>query len=67
MKVIDWSHLYIKYKGKWVALADDELTVIASGNSLDEAAQKAAKKGFKDPIFYSVPKKSAYFVGKVSK
>lgn len=64
---IDWTHIYKKYKGLWVALKDDEVTVISSGKTLDEAAQKAEKKGFKDPIFYSVPKKNTYFVGKISK
>lgn len=27
----DWTHLFEKYCGKWVALADDETTVVASG------------------------------------
>lgn len=67
MKAIDWTHIYTKYKGRWVALGDDEVTVISSGNSLDEAAEKAEKKGFKNPIFYSVPKKLTYFVGKTGK
>ncbi len=63
MKVIDWTHLYKNYKGKWVALKDDEVTVISSGKSLDEAAEKAEKKGFKNPIFYSVPNKQLPFIG----
>ena len=67
MRVIDWSPIYKKYKGKWVALKDDEVTVISSGESLDEAAEKAEEKGFKNPIFYSVPKKLTYFVGKIGK
>lgn len=45
---------------------DDEETVIASGKTLDEAAEKAEKKGFKNPIFWSVPKKLTYFVGKIN-
>lgn len=48
-----------------MALMDDEETVIASGKTLDEAAEKAEKKGFKNPIFWSVPKKLTYFVGKI--
>lgn len=67
MKAIDWTHLDKRYKGKWVALADDEVTVISSGKTLDEAAKKAEKKGFKNPIFYSVPEKLTYFVGKINK
>lgn len=64
---IDWTHIYKKYKGLWVALKDDEVTVISSGKTLDETAQKAEEKGFKNPIFYSVPKKFTYFVGKINK
>lgn len=67
MKVVDWSNLYKNYKGLWVALEDDEETVISSGKSLTEVAQEAKKKGFKNPIFYSVPEKETYFVGKISK
>ena len=67
MKAIDWTHLYKNYKGKWVALKDDEISVISSGSSLEEVAEKAEKKGFKNPIFYSVPKKLTYFIGKTSK
>jgi uncharacterized protein DUF5678 len=36
-KPIDWSHLYKNYRGKWVALADDEVTVLASGETAKEA------------------------------
>ena len=66
MKAFDWTHL-TKYKGKWVALADDEITVLASGKTLKETAQKAERKGYKNPIFYSVPEKLTYFVGKIIK
>lgn len=36
----------------WVALKDDEVTVISSGKTLDETANRAEKKGFKNPIFF---------------
>jgi hypothetical protein len=36
-KPIDWSHLYKNYRGKWVALANDEVAVLASGESGKEA------------------------------
>lgn len=65
MVAIDWTHLYKKYKGLWVALKDDEVTVITSGKSLEETAKKAEKKGFKEPIFYFVPNKLTYFVGRI--
>ena len=60
---IDWTHIYKKYKGLWVALKDDEVTVISSGKTLDETAKKAEQRGFKEPIFFKVPKKLTYFVG----
>ena len=33
----DWTHLFENYRGKWVALAKDEITVIGSGASAKEA------------------------------
>lgn len=67
MAATDWTHIYKEYKGLWIALMDDEVTVISSGKSLDETSKKAEKKGFKDPIYYFVPKKLTYFVGKTTK
>ena len=63
MKVIAWSGVYKKYKGLWVALKDDEETVISSGKTLDETANKAKKKGFDNPIFMKVPKRNVYLIG----
>ena len=63
MAIVDWTNLYKKYKGLWVALMDDEVTVISSGKTLDETAQEAEKKGFQNPIFHFVPEKSLPFIG----
>lgn len=63
MAAIDWTHIYTKYKGLWVALMDDEVTVISSGKSLEETSKKAEKKGFNNPIFMNIPKKSLPFIG----
>lgn len=60
---IDWTNIYKKYKGLWVALKDDEVTVIASGKTATNALNKAQKKGFKNPILMNVPQKLTYFVG----
>ncbi len=62
---IDWTHIYKKYKGLWVALADDEITVLASGKTAKEAWDRALKKGFKKPILMGVPEKLTYFVGNI--
>ena len=33
----DWTHLFANYRGQWVALADDELTVLAAGATAKDA------------------------------
>ncbi len=41
---LDWTKLYKKYKGMWVALDPDEVTVLGVGKTLKEALSKAQKK-----------------------
>ena len=60
---IDWTPIFKKYKGKWVALKDDEITVVGVGNTAQEAWEKARKKGYDDPILTNVPKKLLTYVG----
>ena len=50
-----------------MALADDEVTVLASGRTAKEAWERALKKGFKKPILMGVPEKLTYFVGSIEK
>ncbi len=60
---IDWTKIYKKYKGLWVALKDDEKTVVGSGKTIKEAWKQAQKKGFGNPIFFRVPTKIIPYVG----
>jgi hypothetical protein len=55
----DWTHLFEKYRGKWVVLEEDEVTVRASGNSAREAYEAAHNHG----ILYRVPNRLENFVG----
>ena len=64
MAAIDWTKIYKEYKGLWVALKDDEQTVISSGKTLKETAEKAKTKGFEKPIFMRIPQRVSYFAGK---
>ena len=58
----DWTHLFENYRGKWVALAEDETTVLASGLTAREAHHAALKQtGF--PILYRVPETLDLFAG----
>ena len=63
MKAIDWTKLFQKYKGLWVALKSDQKTVVASGSDIVKVKKDAEKKGYPDPIFYKVPTKIAPFIG----
>lgn len=60
---IDWTRIYKKYKGLWVALKSDEKTVIASGKTAKEVWDKAHKKGFNKPILTRMPAKLVSYVG----
>lgn len=61
----NWSYLAKKYAGKWVALAEDEETVLESGRTLEEVRSHALKKGYNNPIFTRVPRKILTYVGGV--
>lgn len=64
MAAIDWTKIYKKYKGLWVAIkTPDEPTVVASGKTLKDTIQKAHSKGFKQPFVTQIPKKVLPIVG----
>lgn len=60
---IDWTRIVKKYKGQWVALKDDNKTVIASGPTLKVAIDKAKEKGYSDPIMTRMPNEIVSFAG----
>ena len=59
---IDWTKLFKQYKGQWVALKDDEKTVIAHGNNAKEVWDKARRVAPK-PILMQVPTDLVAYVG----
>jgi hypothetical protein len=59
----NWTKLYENYKGLWVALKQDESTVIASGKKLDDVLRKVEAQGYKKPIVTKVPKKDLVYIG----
>ncbi len=61
--LIDWSKIYNKYKGLWVALNDDYVTVIASGKTPEETLKFAKEKGMINPFLTRVPEKLVPFAG----
>ena len=60
---IDWTNLFKKYKGMWVALQNDEITVITSGATAKEVLSDAQKKGFENPILTKMPITLTTYVG----
>lgn len=63
MKPINWTPIFEKYPGMWVALKEDEVTVVAASKSAKTAADGAKKKGLKIPILLKVPSRSLPYVG----
>ncbi|KKU68688.1 MAG: hypothetical protein UX89_C0002G0013 [Parcubacteria group bacterium GW2011_GWA2_47_16] len=59
----DWTKLYKKYKGLWVALAEDEETVLGVGKTVKEAVESAKAKTDRTPFLTRVPKTLAAYVG----
>ena len=59
----DWSKLYKKYKGMWVALAKDEETVLGYGRTVKEAVTKAGKRSTETPYLTRVPETLNAYVG----
>jgi len=56
----DWTHLFENHRGKWVALAEDEVTVLAAAPSARQA-HEAAGTGLH--FLYRVPDTLDAFVG----
>jgi len=60
---IDWTKIYKRYKGLWVALKDDKKTVVASAKTVKQVMDKAQEKGYDQPILFRVPTKIIPYVG----
>lgn len=60
---IDFTHLFLKYPGLWVALTQDEKNVVAASKSAKKAYEQAKTKGETTPVLFKVPSRSTYYVG----
>lgn len=60
---INWIKTYKKYRGLWVALLDDQKTVVGSGKTIKTALEQATRKGHKNPIMMRVPTIVIPYVG----
>jgi hypothetical protein len=63
VEIKDWSPLFANYRGQWVALADDEVTVLGAAQTAKGALAASDAKGVPSPILYRVPETLDTFVG----
>ncbi len=61
--IIDWTKIYKKYRGQWVALKDDEKTVVGWGKTAREALMTARRNGYDKPILTYMPEQLVTYVG----
>ena len=59
----DWTKLYKKYKGMWVALDNDQITVLGVGKTVKEAVEKAKVKTTKTPFLTRIPETLDAYAG----
>ena len=60
---IDWTGIYKQYQGMWVALADDEVTVLAADPDALTALRNGRQAGKGEPTLHRVPEKVISFAG----
>lgn len=63
MKPINYTPIFKKYSGQWVALKSDEKTVVAASRSASKAFKDARNEGIREPILFKVPTKSVPYIG----
>jgi len=62
-KTKDWTHLYPRYAGLWVAFSKDKERVVSSAKNLEVAIKKAKEDGLKNPLMFKVPQQMLPYVG----
>lgn len=60
---INFTQIVKRYKGLWVALKDDNKSVITDGKTVKEVLRKARQKGFDHPLLFKVPVKILPYIG----
>ncbi|OGG82437.1 hypothetical protein A3I46_00855 [Candidatus Kaiserbacteria bacterium RIFCSPLOWO2_02_FULL_54_13] len=61
----DWTKLVKAYKGLWVALAEDEITVLGAGKTVQAALLAAKEKSNEMPFLTHVPDRIVSYVGSI--
>lgn len=59
----DWTKLFKKYKGQWVALSESKESVLGSGKTVKEAVMNAKKVSHETPFLTRIPETLDSYVG----
>ena len=59
----NFTQIYNKYRGLWVALDLTLNRVVASGTKGEEVYKRAVDKGYEKPTLFKVPQKNLPYVG----
>lgn len=59
----DFTYIYKKYKGLWIALDSKLERVISASRSAEKAYKDAVGKGYKTPTMFKVPKVNLPYFG----
>jgi hypothetical protein len=62
MKNNNFTSIYERYKGKWVALSDEN-KVIVSGDNAKDVFNRAKQAGYEIPYLFKVPTEMISYVG----
>ena len=62
-QILDFTKIIKKYKGKWVALTEDEKRVVSFSKSAKKTLKEAKEKGYENPILFKVPLAIFPYVG----
>lgn len=60
---VNWKDLTKKFPGLWIALKEDEETVVAYGKDAKIVYQEAKQKGVEIPILHKVPSAPVFYIG----
>jgi hypothetical protein len=60
--MMDFTQVYKKYKGLWVALSADENKVVGKGKTVKAAIAQARRRGITTPYLFKVPNRLISYV-----
>jgi len=60
---IDRSRAFSEHRGRWVAFAEDQATIVGAGKTAERALDEAKRNGVGRPILARMPRQLMPFIG----